>query len=128
MVSKGLGWGGDCYQAPRTGRRGWEGALHGASPAGQALTGSLLSSKLHCMRNYIHMNLFASFILKGISVLIIDTLLKTRYNEKIDDYSVRVWLSDEVTHSLHFSFASLGSRRLPLSRHQAGGITCPSLP
>uniref|UniRef100_A0A8C8S6G0 Glucagon receptor n=1 Tax=Pelusios castaneus TaxID=367368 RepID=A0A8C8S6G0_9SAUR len=53
-------------------------------------------SKLHCMRNYIHMNLFASFVLKGVSVLVIDTLLKTRYNEKIDDYNVGIWLSDEA--------------------------------
>ncbi|KAG6936829.1 glucagon receptor [Chelydra serpentina] len=53
-------------------------------------------SKLHCMRNYIHMNLFASFVLKGVSVLVIDALLKTRYNEKIDDYNVGIWLSDEA--------------------------------
>ncbi|XP_025027619.1 glucagon receptor isoform X2 [Python bivittatus] len=53
-------------------------------------------SKLHCMRNYIHMNLFASFILKGISVLIIDTLLNTRYSEKIDDYNVSLWQNDKA--------------------------------
>ncbi|NWS16048.1 GLR protein, partial [Pachyramphus minor] len=53
-------------------------------------------SKLHCMRNYIHMNLFASFILKGVSVLVIDALLKTHYSDKIDGYSVQVWLSDEA--------------------------------
>uniref|UniRef100_A0A8C3CRB9 Glucagon receptor n=1 Tax=Cairina moschata TaxID=8855 RepID=A0A8C3CRB9_CAIMO len=53
-------------------------------------------SKLHCMRNYIHMNLFASFILKGVSVLVIDALLKTHYSDKIDDYNVRIWLSDEA--------------------------------
>ncbi|XP_072737302.1 glucagon receptor isoform X3 [Ciconia boyciana] len=52
-------------------------------------------SKLHCMRNYIHMNLFASFILKGVSVLVIDALLKTHYSDKIDDYNVHIWLSDE---------------------------------
>lgn len=49
------------------------------------------------MRNYIHMNLFASFILKGVSVLVIDALLKTHYSDKIDDYNVRIWLSDEVS-------------------------------
>ncbi|NWX39481.1 GLR protein, partial [Steatornis caripensis] len=53
-------------------------------------------SKLHCTRNYIHMNLFASFILKGVSVLVIDALLKTHYSDKIDDYNVHIWLSDEV--------------------------------
>ncbi|NWR67773.1 GLR protein, partial [Bucorvus abyssinicus] len=53
-------------------------------------------SKLHCMRNYIHMNLFASFILKGVSVLVIDALLKTHYSDKIDDYNVHIWLSDEA--------------------------------
>ncbi|XP_015735567.1 glucagon receptor isoform X2 [Coturnix japonica] len=54
-------------------------------------------SKLHCMRNYIHMNLFASFIVKGVSVLVIDALLKTHYSDKIDDYNVRIWLSDEYS-------------------------------
>ncbi|NXJ83962.1 GLR protein, partial [Trogon melanurus] len=53
-------------------------------------------SKLHCMRNYIHMNLFASFILKGISVLVIDALLKTHYSDKIDGYNVHIWLSNEA--------------------------------
>ncbi|XP_072501441.1 glucagon receptor isoform X1 [Notamacropus eugenii] len=54
-------------------------------------------SKLHCTRNYIHMNLFVSFILKASSVLVIDALLKTRYSQKIgDDLSVSIWLSDEA--------------------------------
>uniref|UniRef100_A0A8C4DN79 Glucagon receptor n=1 Tax=Dicentrarchus labrax TaxID=13489 RepID=A0A8C4DN79_DICLA len=34
--------------------------------------------KLHCMRNNIHMNLFASFILRALSILIKDALLETR--------------------------------------------------
>uniref|UniRef100_E1BKB6 Glucagon receptor n=1 Tax=Bos taurus TaxID=9913 RepID=E1BKB6_BOVIN len=60
-----------------------------------ALTTLLGLSKLHCTRNYIHMNLFVSFMLKASSVLVIDTLLKTRYSQRIgDDISVSVWLSD----------------------------------
>ncbi|XP_045425664.1 glucagon receptor isoform X1 [Lemur catta] len=52
-------------------------------------------SKLHCTRNYIHANLFASFVLRAGSVLVIDQLLKTRYSQKIgNDLSVSVWLSD----------------------------------
>ncbi|XP_033038519.1 glucagon receptor isoform X4 [Trachypithecus francoisi] len=55
----------------------------------------LRSSKLHCTRNAIHANLFASFVLKASSVLVIDGLLRTRYSQKIgDDLSVRTWLSD----------------------------------
>ncbi|XP_052513903.1 glucagon receptor isoform X2 [Budorcas taxicolor] len=60
-----------------------------------ALATLLGLSKLHCTRNYIHMNLFVSFMLKASSVLVIDTLLKTRYSQRIgDDISVSVWLSD----------------------------------
>lgn len=44
------------------------------------------------------MNLFVSFVLKASSVLVIDTLLETRYSQKIgDDLSVSIWLSDEVS-------------------------------
>ncbi|XP_075760307.1 glucagon receptor isoform X2 [Pelodiscus sinensis] len=53
-------------------------------------------SKLHCTRNRIHMNLFASFALKAGSVLAIDALLQTRYGEKVDGYNVGTWLSDEA--------------------------------
>ncbi|KAM3920826.1 glucagon receptor isoform 2-T2 [Leptodactylus fuscus] len=53
-------------------------------------------SKLHCMRNYIHINLFISFIVRGVSVLVIDTMLKTRYSEKFDDEYIHVWISNEA--------------------------------
>nr|XP_041575846.1 glucagon receptor isoform X2 [Taeniopygia guttata] len=33
---------------------------------------------------------------KGVSVLVIDALLKTHYSDKIDGYNVQVWLSDEA--------------------------------
>ncbi|XP_039332689.2 glucagon receptor isoform X1 [Saimiri boliviensis] len=61
-----------------------------------ALLGGL--SKLHCTRNAIHANLFASFVLKAGSVLVIDGLLRTRYSQKIgDDLTVSIWLSDGVS-------------------------------
>ncbi|XP_023366812.1 glucagon receptor isoform X2 [Otolemur garnettii] len=60
-----------------------------------ALATLLGLSKLHCTRNYVHANLFASFMLKACSVLVIDRLIKTRYSQKIgDDLSVSIWLSD----------------------------------
>ncbi|KAH0627581.1 hypothetical protein JD844_003483, partial [Phrynosoma platyrhinos] len=46
-------------------------------------TGSIilcLFRKLHCTRNYIHLNLFLSFILKAISVLVKDAILYSSTN------------------------------------------------
>lgn len=76
------------------------GQVEAGGPCTSIDSGPQIRSKLHCMRNYIHMNLFASFILKGVSVLVIDALLHTYYSDKIDGYSVQVWLSDEVSTAL----------------------------
>lgn len=73
----------------------------GSLPRGQGSRRALTPcprSQLRCTRNYIHANLFASFVLKASSVLVIDALLKTRYSQKIgDDLRVSVWLSDGVS-------------------------------
>ncbi|KAM5135511.1 glucagon receptor [Mantella aurantiaca] len=53
-------------------------------------------SKLHCMRNYIHINLFISFILRGVCVLVSDTMLKTSYTEKINFEHPHVEISNET--------------------------------
>ncbi|XP_014340032.1 glucagon receptor [Latimeria chalumnae] len=53
--------------------------------------------KLHCMRNYIHINLFVSFILRAVSILVKDALVNTQYKKKIDyENKVQVWLSGEA--------------------------------
>ncbi|XP_032900089.1 glucagon receptor isoform X2 [Amblyraja radiata] len=49
--------------------------------------------KLHCMRNYIHMNLFASFILRAMSILVKDALFKTQFPEAVN---IEVWFNNET--------------------------------
>ncbi|XP_041861534.1 glucagon receptor [Melanotaenia boesemani] len=43
----------------------------------------LFFRKLHCMRNNIHMNLFASFILRALSILIKDALLEANQSQDL---------------------------------------------
>ncbi|XP_006898638.1 PREDICTED: glucagon-like peptide 2 receptor [Elephantulus edwardii] len=56
-----------------------------------ALALLLCLRKLHCTRNYIHMNLFASFILRALAVLVKDVITYNSYAQKPD--SVSDWLS-----------------------------------
>ncbi|XP_051940932.1 glucagon receptor isoform X2 [Hippocampus zosterae] len=50
--------------------------------------------KLHCMRNNIHMNLFGSFILRAVSILVKDALLTLTLNPRSSgETKVQTWIN-----------------------------------
>lgn len=57
--------------------------------------------KLRCTRNYIHANLFLSFILRAVSVIVKDAMMERHWGRDImKQTDVREMLSDHVSTNL----------------------------
>ncbi|XP_037665451.1 glucagon-like peptide 2 receptor [Choloepus didactylus] len=62
-----------------------------------ALSLLLCLRKLHCTRNYIHMNVFASFILRALAVLVKDVVVSNSYSRRPDDENGWISYLSEVS-------------------------------
>lgn len=80
----------------------------------------LLNRKLHCTRNFIHMNLFVSFILRAISVFIKDGVL---YAEEDSDHCFIHTVGNTHTHTQKSSLPHLFNAVAPLSCFCAAGVS-----